>query len=129
MDKRLMVGDWVRVTTNKGKKKDVQINYVDVDGCIIYNGGMTYDYQLIPINDDYLVDVGFIDHQLIGDTERWILKDDAGNRIIAMDWYGTYYECIYKVGRNIGKIDIQYISQFQHLCSLLEIPLTPIIYE
>lgn len=128
MDKRLMVGDWVRVTTMAGKK-DVSVNYVDVDGCIIYNGGMTYDYEPIYINDDALIDFGFSEHMLIGDTERLILKDDAGRPIITMDWYDDHYECTYKVGTNIGKINLKYIHEFQHLCHLLEVSLMPQHYE
>lgn len=128
MEKRLMVGDFVRAITNKGTKI-VQVDNIDSDGWIIFKGGATYHFEPIEIGEDFLVDLGFTDRKLIGDTERWILKDDAGKPIITMDNYGDHYECNFKVGRNIGKIDIQYISQFQHLCSLLEIPLTPISYE
>ena len=124
MDKRLMIGDWVRVATKAGKK-DVQVNNIDADGWIIYDGGVSYDYEPIVINEDYLIDVGFSEHQLIGDTERLILKDEAGNRIITMDYCGNYYNCTFKVKCNVGSIRIEFVHQFQHLCCLLGVALMP----
>ena len=125
--KRLMIGDFVRAITNKGTKI-VQVDNIDTDGWIIFKGGATYHFEPIEIDEDFLVDLGFTDRKLIGDTERYILKDDTGKPIITMDNYGDHYECNFKVGSNVGKINLIYVHQFQHLCTLLEVTLTPYCY-
>ena len=128
MDKRLMVGDWIRVQTTNGAR-DVQVRDIDVDGWVIYDHGVAYNYEPITITDDYLVDVGFTERKLIGLIERFTMKDKGGKVIMAMDNHETHFLCLFKVGANVGGIVLHYVHEFQHLCHLLKVELTPQCYD
>lgn len=126
MDKRLMIGDWVRVATKAGKK-DVQVNNIDADGWIIYDGGVSYDYEPIPTDKKWLMEFGFIEDPNIPYLMH--LYNEAKTPIMTMEKRESVFICTYKVCNNIGKIEIEFIHQFQHLCCLLGVALTPHCYD
>lgn len=79
------------------------------------------------IEKKHLDDFGFVEDKNLPHLSH--LYNDANHPIMSMDNNGTTYTCTFKIGRNIGKVEVENLRQFLHLCLALGIKLKPHCYD